>query len=1148
MVFSENPVNRRSGVMVVSSNTGPPRLDLALARGRRGTFDSFDSGSERGFHPRTARSSNDLFTQALSRIDTADCDSEWGAVRASARENCDRGGMADLIDFFRTTSPPPEFPSQQSFFEEDDDAATTVVTESQEQQRDRWGLLKKLRRPRTRARSESPVRRPRTAGLPSSAVASKTSSGNSHIAISIPLEYCHVGPDSDWALAIFNATPPLPPTPPVRNSDEETRNGVRPYASDRTVTVLKTVSEKGSISTLDTMSTRRGCKGSVSIWPKINPNPMSPPRTPYTTPPGSLRGRSSMSKTRRDRLPPPPPQYAELPAEPVHVAKSSFSGLDKECGFARGEAQIPNTRRPRARTTPRRPENIVLPPRRSSIKIVRPQADAVLDSQRSIDGILGGGSQRQSVLSDGPQLSPGAFSEAHSISPSIATTELSEPVISSARSAKAYSMASIKQADMPVLPSRQSFSVRPRSSDTAQTTLVGESLASRNPSTRTAASRQSRKERVKSLKKRDMDALRALTRQGPQDEDGEVTPRPRTCETVISSLRLPCRDGTFGSKDHLPQTKLSATNLAHMAKSHKKSTKYNKHGTLTKISDWQATQDTETETPGWETAQEELTPGWETAQETPTIDWEKTPFLGDITASDYRASTDTGAGTFGNGDVRDSTLSSEPPRRWGSLHRASWASSVPLLDRIGSFAPSDASVAQAVEMDDGHAVPQPARMTRADSGTLSQADADRLCSNRFSFVASDDKVEIDLADDNQSIAGSIAAFPKPGCGPRLSAIMPVAEVVPSLPVDERWSASTLNSPVTVIEVSHPPFATSQLPGQVPTHVARPHTAGNTNPVLFNTAWAEGHTDSSDSRRELTTSTDDGDADETATLRPKSLRSQDGEPEAEAHRDPGSLLTMSARKLRNHYANLRSVQVNNLAHEMLRNQERLELRMHQQERNQMLFIERLERCMSDLRSLPGSPLFGPGPRGTPLDWPLCGGGGVGLGGLVGDDGGDDYVYEEQHISRDARHEVRVRRMGRIRGNTTSTTATRTSQRQRQSEESHTRENGGVVRRGGDFDDFDGDFVNLIHPRQRRPSTSHEITPRTSVSISGDGRAVRGSRHQAVMMQPLITRGGLDAMEPLIRELQLASRVSLEAARTDPRAETPLPDTGYYYSMI
>ncbi|OHF03448.1 hypothetical protein CORC01_01167 [Colletotrichum orchidophilum] len=1122
MVFSENQVNRRSEVMVISSNTGPPRLDLALARGRRGTFDSFDSGSERGFHPRMARSSNDLFTQALSRIDTADCDSEWGAVRASARENCDRGGMADLIDFLRTTSPPPEFPAQSLFDDDTTTTATTTAAAEPQEQPEKWGLFKKLRRPRTRARSESPIRRPRTAGLPNSAVASKTSSGNSHIAISIPLEYCHVGPDSDWALAIFNATPPLHPTPPVRNREEETRNGVRPYASERTVTVLKTVSEKGSMSPLNTMSTKRGRKGSVSIWPKINPNPnpMSPPRTPYTTPPGSLSGRSSMSKTRRDRLPPPPPQYAELPAEPVHAAKSSYGSLDKECGFARDKgsiAQNPNTRRPRARTTPRRPENIVLPPRRSSIKIVRPQADAGLDNQRSIDGILGGGgSQRQSV-SDGPQLSPGAFSEAHSISPSIATTDFSEPVISSARSAKAYSMASIKQADMPVLPSRQSFPVRPGSSDTTQTTLVGESLASRNPSTRTAASRQSRKERVKSLKQRDMDALRALTREGLQDEDGEVTPRPRTCETVISSLRLPSRDGTFRSKDHFPQTKLSATNLAHMAQSHKKSIAHNTNGTSTKISDWQATQDTETETPGWKTAQEELTPGWETAQETSTIDWEKTPFLGDITA-DYRASTDTGTGKFGIGDVRDSTLSCEPPRRWGSLHRASWASSVPLLDRIGSFAPSDASVAQMAEMGNSRAPPLPTRMRRPDSGTLSQADADRLFSNRLSFIASDDQVKMDVAEDNQSIAGSIAAFPKPGCGPRLSDIMPVADVVPSLPVDERWSASTLNSPVTVIEVSHPPFATSQPAGQAPTNVSRPHTAGNTNPVLFNTARVD-----PDSRREMTTA-DDGDADETATLRPKS-RSQEGE-------DPLGLLTLSARELRNHYANLRSAQVNNLAHEMLRNQERLELRLQQQERNQMLFIERLERCMSDLRSLPGSPLFGP-PRGTTLDWPLCGGG-------VGDGGdGDDYVYEEQHISRDARHEVRVRRTSRIRGNTSG------SRSQQQAEESHRSSHGG--RRVGDFDDFDGDFVGLTHPRQRRPSTLHD-TPRSS---NGTGRVVRGSRHQAVMMQPLITRGGLDAMEPLIRELQLASRVSLEAARADSRMETPVAAVdggGYHYSMI
>ncbi|KAJ0159177.1 hypothetical protein CTA2_10183, partial [Colletotrichum tanaceti] len=946
MGFPENNLVGRSEVMVVSSESGPPRLDLALTRGRRGTFDSFDSDLERSFYPRTARSSNDLFTQTLGRVDTADGDSEWGAVRARARGNSDREGMADLIDFLRTTSPPPEFPSQ-SVFDED--------TAEPQEQSEKWGLLKKLRRPRTRARSESPARRPLTAGLPNSAVASKTASGSSHIAISIPLEYCHVGPDSDWALAIFNATPPLPPTPPVRSSDEENGNGfARPYASERSVTVLKTVSENGSVSTLSTVnttSTRKRAKGSISIWPKINSTPMSPPRTPYTTPPGSMRGHPS-TKTHRDRMPPPPPQYAELAADPVPAGRKPKGSLDKGFVFARDDGSLSQAtsrspRKSRTKSVPKRPENITLPPRSSSIKIVKPREDPLLDSQRSIAGLIGGDSRSLKAACDAPQLSPAAFSESYSISPSIATTELSEPVVSSARSAKAYSMASIVCPEMPSATPRQSYIARPGSSDTAQTTLVAESVASRNPSTRTAASNQSRKERVKSLKQRDMEAIKALAKQAQPDEDGEVTPRPRTCDTAISSLRLPSRDGTFGFKDHLPvhciETKLSATNLASMSKSHNnKSPASLANGTSVKISDWQATQ--ETETPGWETAREELTPGWETAQETPTINWEKTPLMAHMTEDYQRIAI-----AMGNGDARKSTTSSEPPRRWGSLHRTSWASSVPLLDRIGSFVPSDASDAYLAEMDGGsRPPPRETRMSRADSATLSLTDAHRLYLNRFSFFDCDDQVRVDPAEDDQSIAGSIAAFPKPGsgAGPRLSAIMPVAEVIPSLSPDERWSASTLNSPMTVIEVSHPPFAGNQTPRQGLTHVARPYTAGNTNPAPLSVSRDQGHASKS-SRREPALG--DGDAAETANLRPKSRSGEE---------DSVGFLNTSARELRNHYANLRTARVNDLAHEMLLNQERLEMRMHQQERNQMLFIERLEKCMSELRGLPGHPLLGP----------------------------------------------------------------------------------------------------------------------------------------------------------------------------------------------
>ncbi|KAL0937567.1 uncharacterized protein CTRU02_207299 [Colletotrichum truncatum] len=1107
MVIHESNVSRQSEVMVVSSDSGPPRLDLALTRGRRGTFSSFSSDGDRGgLFPRTSRSSNDLFAQALSRIDTADTDSEWGAVRARARENNDREGMADLIDFLRTTAPPPEFPERSVF---DDD------TEPQEEEPDRWRLFKKLRRPRVRTRSESPNRRPRTAGLPNSAVASKTASGNSHIAISIPLEYCHVGPDSDWALAVFNATPPLPPNLPPRGEVDENNGHPRPYATERTVTVLKAVSERGSISTLNTINTMstksqrtsKGTKGSVSIWPKINPRPPSPPKTPYSTPPGSLRGKpSSVSRRRRDRLPLPPPQYAELPASPVIMPQSPDDTLEKNCWLESqtdliAPPRIPNQHKPKVKQSSKRPDNITLPLRRSSVKIVRPKTETSSNQQRSIDGMIGGATKRRSATSDTPQLSPG-FSEAPSITPSISTTELSELVISSARSAKAYSTASIVLQDTDSIPPRQNFAARPGSSDTAQTTLVNESLASRNPSTRTAASRKSRKDHVKSLKQRDMEALRALTKQMQQQEDGEITPRPRTCETDMSSLRLPSRDGTFGATDNIHafgiDTKLSVSNLANMTKSQETNSSHGSNRTSTKISNWQAKQ--EVETPGWETAREELTPGWETAQEgSPSSDWSNTNLL-----NETMAAADSAASMFDKNLARDSTASSEPPRRWLSYHRTSWASSVPLLDRIGSFALSDESLTQIGQAIGSYSSTSlPTRLSRADSATLSQVDSDRLTSPRSSLIDPDIQLggaPIDFTD--RSIAGSIAAFPKPGSGPRLSAIMPVAEVVPSGPFEERWSASTLNSPMTVLEVSHPPFARNQISEQPSALLNRQHPAGNTNSQLMHTSRGDGE---ETALQRQDSSTDDGDTDETATLRPRSRSRED---------DPLGLLSMSSRELRNHYAMLRSARVNNLAHEMLLNQERLELRMHQQERNQMAFIDRLERCMNELRSLPASPFL----AHRPADWPL-------------DEG--DFIYEEQRFSSDARHEVRVRRTGRLQN--------RPQHQQHQSEPSQ-RPRRRIVDGEDVFVDFDGDYYERDQNRSQRPSSSHD-TPRSR--RIGTGRP----QHHVSNLPSLVPHGGLDAMEPLIRELQLAARLSQELNRTE-RIQTPQPGgpNDYAYNMI
>ncbi|GKT96218.1 hypothetical protein Ct61P_14068 [Colletotrichum tofieldiae] len=142
--------------------------------------------------------------------------------------------------------------------------------------------------------------------------------------------------------------------------------------------------------------------------------------------------------------------------------------------------------------------------------------------------------------------------------------------------------------------------------------------------------------------------------------------------------------------------------------------------------------------------------------------------------------------------------------------------------------------------------------------------------------------------------------------------------------------------------------------------------------------------------------------------------------------------------------------------------------------------------------------------------------------------DDYIYEEQRISLDATHEVRVRRTGRFNGRNRSL--------QQQQPDSR-RSSRWIVDAARDSDDFVEQQQQQQH-MPRRPSTSHE-TP----------RIVRGSRHPAVMATPKMTRGGLDAMDPLIRELQLAARVSQETTRTEKTEASQARDTGGYpYGMI
>ncbi|PNH38286.1 hypothetical protein VD0004_g8534 [Verticillium dahliae] len=1028
-------------VTVASSAAGAPRLDFP----RFSFFGQDQDDAEKSALPRT-KSSGDIVNMA---INSAEEDEDHASQRISldegsrirARDNGERSDISELIQFLRTESPPPHN-YLASAFDEDADMVEDIG---------KWRQLRK----RIRAKLNKPTptlsveTRPRTA-LPDSAVASKTSSGHSHIAISIPMEHCHLGPDSDWAVTAFNATKPLPPSPPP---DPRTSSGSR----DRS---LRPRHEHGSVSAPGTahgdsewLSMMKASK--KNAMPKMEPKsfdssvllwqrdiPLSPPRSPPSTASGSTQGQSPSTPAQLHRAPMPmdPNDHVEVPRSStsspktpetimedrlrkVHVSWMTTSNmLQSAPGPPPRSASSASPRRAQ------RPEEIKLPTRKSSL---RTPIAAAMSSQNqwSIDGMLEtqqGQTTRLSAPIELPELSPSALSFSEkSIATSI-VSEGSEPVVQNAREVRGHSNASVVLQTTPGATPRASLIQLPASKYSPPVAAASPlHKAARRAPAKMSTRRQSRAERVKSLKQRDMELARAqLSHIRQTSGSTQSGGRPRTAGTSISSLRLPSREGPLRDGPLLsdftnqfprpPTADRAPEHIAYSLSREQESLKRSESMSLTPQPEAEA--ETEAE-----------------------------------------AEADAEAGSLGQ---RDSTMSFEPPRRYNSYQRTSWASSIPLLDRISSYAPSEASFMNILDSVSSDSNPH----RRSDSATLPRIEQERLAPSRLSYMVPVPDMEpvedVDQATESAVDTGASSEPPVLQPISRLSAMLPMSESQPLSVYVERWSASTLTSRTDDVIISFTP--TSEDNRRAGEAVPRWNVLdeNHNEPQLI--------APSSSLVRLETEAGASGQWPGHQQLQPRTYREPDTLPEVDAyHRDhlvpqrgPHALLRMSSSELRAHYASLRrSERTSDLAHHMLLNQERLELDIRRQERNQMFFIGRLQRALDDLGTR--MPARVPGLVGTSSAW------------------SEGEVEQEAPALMGERTTPRRARMRRTPKPVDESVAAAECERGR--------------RRGG------------------------ETRPWTAANTSGS---------QQQRSAAATNTGGLDAMEPLMRELHGAARVSLE----------------------
>ena len=428
---------------------------------------AFTSRPTRGSKPpvafRTRSSScllDEYFAQPKRRgtwHDTDELNDTGEPVQRHNIRDMERETIAELVDFLRNHAPPPE--NFMSIPDDDGDNAD----------RGRWLKLQ----PFTNRRSKSAPKASKPLKLPDSAVAGRTIGGHRHIAISIPIEHSPFGsnPSSQYPVYGKDGEPHTEPDAVMRFTDS---NGM--------VTVLRRVSESQE-----------------SVTGNTSPQKIHRPVSVTAEPLRSPVSRSQSLNGPRDYA------TASLPPTPLTHSRSchldSKTGGDAAAKARRGTSPTPGPTpaeapvATKASAAPGRPRPM---PRRWSALAIANQGQV-----ESIDGIMYG-RRRQPASATVQQPVSGAGTCSGGLGSSTGPSSGSNKARTKANVAK-------------VVPTIKVSSNRDSIMDwqgqvhdpVAEETEGRTSTETPSLSRRSCDSRQSRKEKVRQRKKRDIEASRA---------------------------------------------------------------------------------------------------------------------------------------------------------------------------------------------------------------------------------------------------------------------------------------------------------------------------------------------------------------------------------------------------------------------------------------------------------------------------------------------------------------------------------------------------------------------------------------------------------------------------------------------------------------
>lgn len=438
----------------------------------------YQAGNVLRSRPR-AQSASDLLNRPAQAVEFSD-DTLLG------RNKTDHDDLAELIDFLRNQTPPS-------------DNYMSIPDDGGERGR-RWSVLKKLgRRAKSLPKTPPPIR------LPDSAISGTTTGGHRHIAISIPLEASPFG------------TNPRSQYPIIENTIKPVTTN---YAPTRAV-----VNDKGIVTVLRTVT-------EVRETPSTSPSAVSQDRSPLAaqypvaSPGGTVHAQASGNHTR-----------VQNGGRAV-----DYFGVSPSVSPRPGVQQQRNVPRPepiRNGNPSVRPQTLVhrssYPIRGSSLTASRSAIPPT-----SIDGMMSQSINRDNNIPGSPGLSRSRSYNNHHHRPQQSTSGSTATSYNDSVMADSQKAETVKPMPVAVRSSEaQPISRRSSLHNPSKITVITESpFATAQPTgstTPSIRSVQSRKEKVRDRKRRDMEALRnGSQKRGSIVEDGTTSPSKHDISTEES--------------------------------------------------------------------------------------------------------------------------------------------------------------------------------------------------------------------------------------------------------------------------------------------------------------------------------------------------------------------------------------------------------------------------------------------------------------------------------------------------------------------------------------------------------------------------------------------------------------------------------------